>query len=341
MQCTIIVPVHNNASLTRRCLDTILGQDEGIEYVLVVVDDASTDETPRLLASYGERIRVVRHSRNTGFSGACNDGASAAPTCEHLVFLNNDTIPQTGWLRALVGEAAAHPSAAVVGSKLLFPTDLVQHAGVVVCQDRLPRHLYEGFPAGHPAVNKSRRFQIVTGACMLIRRAVFEQANGFDPAFVNSYEDVDLCLRLGEVGHEVRLCHESVLYHMEALSRGGRGHEVAASIALYRSRWGEHVRPDEFDYYVEDELLKIEYSDHYPIHLTVSPQLAAVYEQPANLVGRILAARGQQVYELLRENIHLLERSRNAEDRLADRGRVRGEASNTPKPALVGRVPES
>ena len=87
-----------------------------------------------------------------------------------------------------------------VGAKLLFPNGTVQHAGVVIGQDRWPHNLYTGFPAS--TRRQPLRLPAVTAACMLVRRDAFEPAGGFDPAFLNGYEDVDLCLRLGEEGHE-------------------------------------------------------------------------------------------------------------------------------------------
>ena len=87
-----------------------------------------------------------------------------------------------------------------------------------------PLHLYAGCSADHPAVNKSRRFQAVTAACLLVRRPAFEEVGGFDTGYHNDLEDVDLCLRLGRLGHEVHYCHESVLYHLESASRG-RSHQ--------------------------------------------------------------------------------------------------------------------
>ena len=198
-RCTIVIPVHDRAGLTRRCLDAIPADPPATPFEIVVVDDASTDETPALLAERSGAVRTLRREQNGGFATACNDGAAAAQG-ELLVFLNNDTEPHPGWLDALVAHADAHPEAAAVGAKLLFPDGSVQHAGVVVCQDGRPRHLYAGFPADHPAVHKPRAFQAVTAACMLVRRAAFERAGGFDPAFRNSLEDVDLCLRLRESG---------------------------------------------------------------------------------------------------------------------------------------------
>jgi GT2 family glycosyltransferase len=272
---SIVIPVHNRAPLTKQCLDAILAQPPGVERELIVVDDASTDATADLLAAYGDEVRAIRRAENGGFAAACNDGAAAAGT-DQIVFLNNDTIPRAGWLDALVRHLEEHPRAAVVGAKLLFPDGTVQHAGVVVGQDRHPRHLYAGFPGDHPAVNRSRRCQIVTAACALVRREAFEQAGGFDTAFRNSLEDADLCLRLGELGWEVRYCHESVLEHLESVSRGKRSEETERNRRLFHERWAGRVRPDDLDHYVEDGLLRIPYPESSPLRVEIAPVLLSV-----------------------------------------------------------------
>src|SRR5262245_9459429 len=139
-RCSIIIPVFKKASLTRQCLDAILADAPKVSHEIIVIDDASTDSTPEMLADYGKQLRVVTHKENTGFATACNDGAAAAKG-EFFIFLNNDTIPHNGWLDAMVEYADAHPRAAVVGAKMLFPDGTIQHAGVCMCQDRIPRHI--------------------------------------------------------------------------------------------------------------------------------------------------------------------------------------------------------
>jgi GT2 family glycosyltransferase len=299
---SIVIPVHNRASLTHQCLKVLTETlSEGIE--IVVVDDGSNDVTPEVLQKYESRIHVVRHRKAQGFASACNDGAAAAGG-RYLLFLNNDTMPTNGWLGALVDDAESHPHAAAVGAKLLFPNDTVQHAGVAIMSDRNPRHIYMGFPGDHPAVNKSRRFQVVTAACVLMRREAFEAADGFDESFLNGFEDVDLCLRLGEMGHEIRYCHLSVLYHFEKGTR--RDEHFEQNLRLYRGRWARRVRPDEFEYYVEDGLLRLEYPQQYPIKMAISPRLAVLKDdERGSAVDRLLAERSQQVFGLLRENLEL------------------------------------
>ena len=228
VKATVVVPVHGRAGLTRRCLEQVLA-DLPPDCEVVVVDDASPDETPQVLADFGKSIRVLRLPENGGYGAACNAGAEGA-SGDHLVFLNNDTVPEAGWLEALLRHAGENPGAWAVGAKLLYPTGAVQHAGVVFGQDGYPHNLYAGFPADHPAVNRSRRLQAVTGACMLIRRDAFERANGFDPGFHNSMEDVDLCLRIGENGGEVHFCPEAVVTHLESATRGHEKFEASVSL---------------------------------------------------------------------------------------------------------------
>jgi GT2 family glycosyltransferase len=301
--CSIVIPVHNRAALTAQCIDTILADPPGAPLAIIVSDDASTDATAEVLRRYEEPVRTVRSERNGGFATACNAGAEAARGTL-LVFLNNDTVPMRGWLDALVAEAEQHGDAAVIGAKLLFPNDTVQHAGVVICLDRNPRHLYAGFPADHPAVNKSRRFQAVTAACMMVRRAAFEAAGGFDDGYRNSLEDVDLCLRIAAVGHAVRLCHTSVLYHLESASRGRRSQEIEHSRRLFARRWRDKVEPDDLSYYLEDGLISFGYRDSYPLTMEVSPLLAVMRDRE-RAGGRMIELQAAQVGSLLRETVRL------------------------------------
>lgn len=299
---SIVVPVHNCAALTVLCLDAVLaGLPADCE--TIVVDDASTDSTPEVLAVYGNAIRTATLARNGGYASACNEGARLAQG-ELIVFLNNDTEPQPGWLAALVGYVEEHPGASVVGAKLLFPTGTVQHAGVVIGQDGYPHNLYAGLPADHPAINRSRRLQAVTGACMLVRRQAFEEVGGFDAGFVNSLEDVDLCLRIGESGGEVHYCHQALVTHLESASRG-RQDRFERSVRLYRERWRDRVRRDDLSVYVVDGLLEVEYAESYPLRISVSPHLAALADGRGAEVEHMLEAYARQISDLLAEVVRL------------------------------------
>jgi GT2 family glycosyltransferase len=299
---SIVIPVHDHAALTRRCLEALLpGLPADSE--VVVVDDASSDETEAVLRSYGERIRVLALSENVGFARACNEGAASAAG-DLLLFLNNDTEPRAGWVEALLGYAERHPRADVVGAKLVYPTGAVQHAGVVFGQDGYPHNLYAGLPEEHPAVERSRRLQAVTAACMLVRRAAFERVGGFDTGYENSLEDVDLCLRIGAEGGEVHYCHEAVVVHMESASRGRRD-RFQRSVDLYRRRWRDSVNRDDLSIYAEDGLIEVEYPASYPLRLSVSPLLAVVDDEREAEIEKLLESYAGQVSDLLAEVMRL------------------------------------
>jgi GT2 family glycosyltransferase len=311
-RASIIIPAFNRAALTRQCLDTLLAEAHDSPPEIVVVDDASTDLTARVLARYRDRIRVVTHTVNQGFAKACNDGAAAAEG-EHLIFLNYDTVPKAGWLDSLLGYADRHPRAGAVGAKLLYPNDTIQHAGVAIGQDRYPRHIYAGFPADHPAVNCSRQYRAVTGACIMLRRPAFLAADGFDTAFQNGYEDVDLCLRLGKMGYQVHYCHESELYHLESVSEK-RWDKTDHNTRLLRERWWHDLVPDDLGYYLEDGLIQIEYGAIYPVHFRVDPILARLDREQYQEDGvSLIHARAGRMFQLLKDNVRLSVRAMEAE----------------------------
>lgn len=237
--CSIIIPVWNKVELTEQCLTALASNTTDISFEVIVVDNASTDGTGNFLGKIEGDVQILRNDRNLGFAKACNRGARAARG-KYLVFLNNDTIPQPNWIKPLVSEVDEHPEVGVVGSKLLFPDGSVQHAGVVFMRShRSAYHIYRT-AAGHTsAVNQRREFQAVTAACMLVRREIFDEVQGFDEGFINGFEDVDLCLKVRGKGYQVIYQPRSVLYHLESQTPGRNEHEVHNSRRL-QERWGDH-----------------------------------------------------------------------------------------------------
>jgi GT2 family glycosyltransferase len=296
----VIIPVRNKLVLTRQCLEHLASYRDSPDVELIVVDDGSTDGTKGFLEQT-DGVRVVRHETSHGFAASCNAGAGAT-SAEHLVFLNNDTAAEDGWLEALVAHAEAHEEAHVVGSKLLYQNRTIQHAGIVIGSDLAPRHVYRGFPEDHPAVSRSRSFQAVTAASMLVRRSAFEDVGGFDEEFVNGFDDIDLCLRIGERGGETHYCPESVLVHLEAATRGDDADLFRQNAERYLERWRNRVRRDDLEVYAKDGLLELVPGDLYPLELRVDPLLATVSTQD---LYDVLEERSRQVFELLKENAEL------------------------------------
>jgi len=306
-RCAVVIPTFNGAHLLSTCLESLFAHPpERCEMEVVIVDDASGDGTVERFADHEPELTMVAHKHNKGFAISCNDGAAAAGEVDHLVFLNNDTVPLPGWIDALVDEVAEHPRVGAVGSRLLYPDGTIQHAGVVIGQDCWPRHLYAGFPGDHAAVERSRDVAAATAACVLIRRESFEALGGFDTAYVNGYEDIDLCLRLAaERDEKVRYCARSVLYHLESVTRWSeeRTAGVEHNSRLFEERWHERIEPDEFDHYLADGLIKVQYGTIYPVDLWISPLLAAVHREtgPEDRLEQLLTARTNQLFDLQAE----------------------------------------
>ncbi len=233
---SIIIPVFNKLDLTKQCLVKLAEVTHGVEYEVIIVDNASSDGTAEFLSQLGGDVQIIRNSENLGFAKGCNQGAKAAKG-RYLVFLNNDTIPLDGWLQAMVEEVEQHPDVAVVGSKLLYEDGTIQHAGVGFSRIFFtPYHLYRMARADMPAVNYRREFQCVTGACMLIRREVFEKVGGFDEGYRNGFEDVDLCLKVGEEGWKIVYQPTSVVYHLESQTQGRKAHDQE-NAQRFLQRW--------------------------------------------------------------------------------------------------------
>lgn len=327
-RCSIVIPVQNRAGLTHRCLDSIFSNPPEVPFDVVVVGDASTDSTPELLSDYGGAIREIALDENAGFATACKKAAAACES-EFVLFLDSGTIALEGWLDALVEYADQHPKASVVGSRLLSADDTIRHTGVAFTLFGDPFHIYANCAADHPAVNRSRRFQAVTSACLLIRREAFEAVGGFDTGYDNHLEGVDLCLRLGELGHEIHYCHRSALYQLEPDLRGqaARAREGARR---YRRRWGNRVQHDELAYYLDDGLLDL---------LRPAPELLPSARGKRKHEVEVLQVRLRQLMGLLRETICLSTFAADAPVERAGRGAPQQSAGATRLPPAWRRSP--
>ena len=237
VRVSVVIPVYDKAEYTEKCLYAIAeNSGDDPNYEVIVVDNGSSDWTPYLLHAMEGDLRVLSNDRNLGFARACNQAAEVAQG-EFLLFLNNDTVPHPGWLRALVESADRDPAIGIAGAKLLYPdTQTVQHAGLEMVNG-LPDHVFRGVAADDENVSQARDLDMVTGACLLIRRELFESVGAFDTGYLNGVEDVDLCLRVRERGFRVVYCPASILDHHEGTS-DGRYDCVDENVERFRMRWG-------------------------------------------------------------------------------------------------------
>lgn len=216
---TIVIPVHGNAHLTERCLRAVARHTPPGEYEVIVADDASSDRTPELLASV-EGLVVSRSETNLGFVDTCNRGAAAARG-QFVLFLNNDTEVQEGWLDALLDAARSAPDVGAVGSKLVYPDGRLQEAGGVVWSDGSAMNAGGGGDPRAPQFNYRREVDYCSAASLLVRRGVWERLGGFDRAFAPGYyEDTDLCMALRKLGYRTLYEPTSVVVHHEGATHG-------------------------------------------------------------------------------------------------------------------------
>lgn len=176
----------------------------------------------------GPEVIVAHDTNRTGFAATCNRGATQA-TGDVLVFLNDDTIPQPGWLDPL---AAAVRDDTIAGNLLLYPDGNVQHSGVFLRRRGPYLEAYNRRTAA-PA----NEVPAVTGACLAIAHTTWDRLDGFDEGYRNGYEDVDLCLRHRQTGGRVWYAPDSVVVHVESQSPGRFDH-VDHNVRLLNERWG-------------------------------------------------------------------------------------------------------
>jgi GT2 family glycosyltransferase len=216
---SIVVPVHNELDFTLACLHSLLRHADATPFEVVVVDDASSDATPRTLPRI-RGLRVVRLDRNAGFIGACNAGAAQARG-EFIVFLNNDTYVQPGWLGALLATFRTHPDTGLAGSKLVYPHGTLQEAGGIVFNDGSAWNYGRHGDRNDPRYNFVREVDYCSGAAIAVPRALFAELGGFDLLYAPAYyEDTDLAMRVRAHGLKVRYQPASVVVHHEGVTSG-------------------------------------------------------------------------------------------------------------------------
>jgi len=235
--CSIIIPVFNQVEYTKQCIEALYKNTPESLFKVIIVDNNSTDGTKKFITDFGKNIQIISNSENLGFAKACNQGAKKA-SGKFLLFLNNDTVPLPGWLEELLATANADADVGIVGSKLLYPDGTIQHAGIRFING-IPDHPYRNFPGDHPEANVAKELDMVTGACLLIKKDVFFDCKGFDEQYKNGVEDIDLCLKVRNNGHKVIYNPKSTLYHYEGRTPGRFNH-VKENLQYFFARWADY-----------------------------------------------------------------------------------------------------
>ena len=216
---SVVIPVYGQFDHTLACLRAIAAHPPGVALEVIVVDDGSVDATPERLPQV-DGLRYHRRATNGGFIAACNDGAALARG-EFLVLLNNDTVPQPGWLDALVATFHEHPDAGLVGAQLLYPDGRLQEAGGVVFRDGTAMNYGRFGDPTDPRYAYLRDVDYASGAAIALPRQLFLDLGGFDARYAPAYyEDTDMAFAVRAAGRRVLYQPAARVVHDEGTSSG-------------------------------------------------------------------------------------------------------------------------
>jgi len=256
---SILIPFRNHIELTRQCVEAIRAHTDGLKVEILLLDNWSQGaDAEAFCTEQGNQpgTKVLRIAEPFNYSLINNRGVAAA-SHPFLLFLNNDVIVDDPlWLRTMLNEAQADPQVGAVGAKLLYPNGTVQHAGVVLGVGGVADHAFRGLPGTAPGyiahAIAAREVAAVTAACMLVRRAAFDAAGGFDEAELGvAFNDVDLCIKIREAGYRILFTPDVVCEHRESMSRGDDLDEDKLSRFMreneaMRGRWAHLLARDPF-----------------------------------------------------------------------------------------------
>ena len=244
---SILIPNKDHIDLLKPCIDSILDKSTYDNFEIVVVENNSTEVATfdyyRTLEA-NPRVHVVRWPKQGfNFSEIVNFGRAEAQG-EYILPLNNDTeVITPDWIERMLGNCARE-EVGVVGCKLYYPDDTIQHAGCVVIEGVALafRHVPREGTSYLNLMNTQRNVSAVAGACFMVSAADFDAVGGLDPALSVEYNDIDFCLKLHETGKLNVYLPDVELYHYESISRGAsdRGAHYQ-ELCLFEYRWSKLI----------------------------------------------------------------------------------------------------
>ena len=249
---SIVVPAYNEERYTMACIQSIIEHtEEDVSYEIIVMDDKSPDESARLIEHNLKNVKFISNGVNYGFLLNCNKGAAFA-IGEYILFLNNDTNVQPGWLSSLVELIESADDIGMVGSRLVYPNGQQQEAGGIVWNDASGWNFGRLNDPNKPEYNYVKESDYLTGAAMMIRASLWEEIGGFDERYVPAYyEDTDLAFEVRKHGYRALYQPKSVVIHFEGISNGT---DLGSGIKKYQvvnkenffNKWKEVLEGEQF-----------------------------------------------------------------------------------------------
>ena len=251
---SIIIPNYENKEVLQRCLESIFSKNRYKNIEVIIVENNSTSE--EIFAYYKElqnnynNVRVVTwEGKEFNYSAINNYGVRYA-SGEYLLLLNNDTEMITpDAIEEMLG-ICMREDVGVVGAKLLYPDNTVQHAGVVIGVGGTAGHLFSRILNQDPGYMMrailNYDYSAVTGACLMTKKALFEQVGGLDERLKVAYNDVDYCLKVRKANRLVVYNAHSKWYHYESVSRGyetdiRKIKRFDSEIKMFQSKWKDII----------------------------------------------------------------------------------------------------
>jgi GT2 family glycosyltransferase len=263
LKVSIIIPFRDKVDLLEKCIVSILTKTDYQNYEVILVNNRSRErDTLAFLKKISDHsaIRICSYDHEFNFS-AINNFAVTRTDADYLLFLNNDTeVISPEWLTAMM-EHMTRKEVGAVGAKLIYYDRTIQHAGVIMGITQICGHAFRRFPADHPGyfgqLQVVRNCSAVTGACMLVKKKIFQAMGGFDADhFPVGYNDIDLCLKMLNAGYLIVWTPYALLYHREYASRGddrdlqGRSREnyqrIIDELEFIEKKWGHYIDHDPY-----------------------------------------------------------------------------------------------
>lgn len=248
---SIIIPVYNQFNYTYNCITSIVKNSGRISYEIIVADDCSTDLTAQIDEIVDGLVLVI-NPENLRFLRNCNNASKVAKG-KYILFLNNDTQVQENWLEPLVELIERDETIGLVGSKLIYPDGRLQEAGGIFWRDGSAWNYGNRSDPNLPEYNYVKEVDYISGASIMLTRALWEQIGGFDDRFAPAYcEDSDLAFTVRSMGYKVMYQPLSVVVHFEGISngtdltKGQKAYQVVNEKKFYE-KWQDILERDHFD----------------------------------------------------------------------------------------------
>jgi GT2 family glycosyltransferase len=247
---SIIVPTIDNPEQASGCIEELFNTTSHLNREVIVVDDGSQDKNSYMSVAatvykhqqnvYGLHS-ILLNQQNLGFSASVNHGTRYAEG-KYIVLCNDDVKVLPNWLDHMISAAESDPKIAIVGAKLLYPDDTIQHAGMSKMSNSLQfPHMNKLEPRDSIEASTSKYVWAVTGALFLIKRIAIQELGGLSTGYATAWEDVDYCLHAWTKGWKVYYAADAEAYHMEGATRGATYEQKRQKPLLWmeRERAGE------------------------------------------------------------------------------------------------------